>query len=314
MAERERPDPRKRIIRRATLIGMGLNLMLAVAKLIVGVLAHSQAVVADGFHSLSDLTTDLGLLIGLHYWSKPRDQDHPYGHGRIELLVTTGIGLLLFGVATGIVIEAIDSLSNIQGGTSPAPLAFWTTVAAIFAKEGLYRYTRNVGRATKSSALLANAWHHRTDALSSIPAAVSVLLGMINPSWIFVDAVGAAAVSLLIFQAAFKIMKPALGHLIDAGAPLTMCDELQQTALGVKGVETAHALRTRYLGATLAVDLHITVDPQLSVCRGHAISQRVEEALREDFETVTDVIVHIEPFCDDCRYGETLLRAGRETR
>jgi len=284
-------------VRRVTGIGLAVNLILSALKFVGGVVGSSQAVVADAVHSLSDSVTDVAILVGVRYWSKPPDAEHPHGHRRIETLITTVIGVLLAGVALGLVFNAIVTLRDRHGGP-PGWIAFAAAVISIVSKEILYRWTVRTGRRIKSTAVIANAWHHRSDGLSSIPVAAAVAGAALSPTWSFLDHVGALLVSLFILQASWRIAKPALGQLIDTGASDEERDEIEAIALAVDGVKLVHAIRTRYIGSGVQVDLHVKVDADMTVREGHDISELVKQRLITDGPEVVDVVVHLEPYAD----------------
>lgn len=284
-------------VRYAGWVGVVGNLLLATVKLMAGIVGHSHAVVADAVHSVSDLVTDFAVIAGVHFWSKPADDEHPHGHQRIETLVTVAIGLLLALIAVGIGWDAI--VAGHRGSTvQPTVVALAAALLSIATKEWLYRWTAVVGRRARSTALVANAWHHRSDALSSIPAAAAVGVSLLDPRFAFVDRIGAVAVCLFILYAAWRITAPALAQLIDTAAPAEERAALERLARSVEGVRDAHALRTRYVGSSLAVDLHVVVDPALSVEEGHAIGEAVKRALIADGGGVEDVLVKVEPDID----------------
>ena len=282
--------------RRVTWAGLAVNAVLFAAKLAAGLMADSQALVADAVHSLSDGITDVAVLVGAGFWSRPPDPDHPYGHRRIETIVTIIVGAVLGGVGIGIVYDALITLRNHVGPTSqPGLAALAVALVSVFVKEALFRWTFAVGRRIKSSALKANAWHHRSDALSSVPAVIAVGIAALFPSWSLVDHVGAIVVSMFILQAAWKISWPALRELVDAGAPEAVCREIYAIACSVDGVRDAHNLRTRYVGARLQLDLHVLIDGAISVRRGHDIAEAVSRRIVERGPDVVDVVVHVEP-------------------
>jgi cation diffusion facilitator family transporter len=282
-------------IQRVTWAGLIVNLLLSAAKCVAGLVGGSQAVFADGIHSLSDLTTDAAILLGVRYWTKPADSDHPHGHQRIENLVTFGIALILAAVGTGLLWNAVATLHR-RHATSPGWIAFAAAMVSIVAKEALYHWTLSVGRRIRSMPLVANAWHHRSDALSSIPVALAVAGAAIEPSWAFLDHVGAVVVSFFIYQAAFRIAKPAFDKLIDTAAPPEQLARIRAAALETEGVRGVHAIRTRYSGgSTLIVDLHIMVAADMTVREGHGISGAVKARLLAGEAEVMDVLVHIEP-------------------
>ncbi len=297
-------------VRYAGWVGLIVNLMLAAVKMAAGILGHSHAVVADAVHSLSDLVTDFAVIAGVHFWSKPADEDHPHGHHRIETMVTVVIGLFLGLVAVGLAWDAIMG-PDVVNGPTPSWLALVAALVSIVVKEALYRWTARVGERVSSPALVANAWHHRSDALSSLPAAIAVAVAVVNPRLAIVDRIGAVAVCLFILYAAWKIVMPALAQLIDTAAPPDLRDQLEELAQSVSGVKDAHALRTRYAGPNLAVDLHVAVDPGLSVEEGHAIGEAVRKKLISQVDQVHDVLVKIEP--DNGLPGGASTTADRDT-
>ena len=278
-------------------IGLFTNLALAAIKMTAGVLGHSHAVVADAIHSLSDVATDVALLAGVRFWSKPADERHPHGHQRIETLVTVLIGVSLGAVALGLMWDAVVG-GHSRAILTPTPVALAAALLSIVVKEALFRWTAAEGRKVDSPALIANAWHHRSDSLSSVPAAASVAVAVVVPALAFVDRIGALVVCVFILFAAKRILAPALSELIDTGAPREDRRRLRQLALGVEGVQDAHEIRTRYVGPNLAVDLHVEVDAGLSVEEGHAIGEAVRQRLLDDGPKVADVLVHVEPHGD----------------
>lgn len=283
-------------IQNVTIIGMVLNIFLSVLKFVGGTIGGSQAVVADAVHSLSDMTTDVMILVGVRYWSRPADTTHPHGHRRLEMMVAMGIGIALAIVATGILLNAISTMHE-QHDRSPGWIAFWAALVSIVSKEFLYQWTVRVGRRIKSTSLIANAWHHRSDALSSIPVALAVFVAAIHPTWAFLDLVGAVVVSLFIYHASFKIVHPAFEKLIDRGAPQEDIHRIYKIALDTSGVKLVHNIRTRYIsGSSLAVDLHIKVDKDINVKDGHDISEKVKERLLREGPEILDVVIHLEPY------------------
>lgn len=283
-------------IRRAAWVGFVANFTLSALKLAAGIFGHSAAVIADAVHSITDLVTDLALILGVKFWSAPADERHPHGHGRIETLVTVGIGLSLGIVGLSLGWDAVTGISVGHTRTEgPSGIALGAALISIIFKEWLYRWTLAIGWKENSQALVANAWHHRSDALSSMPAAIAVCITMFKPNWLFVDDIGAIVVCHFILVAAWHIVKPALAQLIDEGAPEDQRAEIEKLALAVDGVRDAHALRTRFVGAELAVDLHVEVDPSLSVGDGYAIAEAVRLQLLENGPRVGDVLVQIEP-------------------
>ena len=295
------PENQVREVRRVTWWGMIVNLVLSAGKILAGIFGNSQAVLADGVHSLSDCSTDIAVIVGVRYWTAPPDADHPHGHRRIETLVSLLIGLLLAGAAVGLGYEALGSIRARQ--SPPGAVALAAALASLASKELLYRWTVSVGRRIKSSAVTANAWHHRSDALSSFPAAAAVAGAMVFPDWYFLDHIGALVVMVLILQAAGRIILPALRELADAGAPPDLRDLIERTARETPGVRHVHRLRTRSLGFGLQVDMHVHVDPGLTVKAGHDISENVKSRLFGLDHDIVDVITHMEP-CEHEREEE----------
>lgn len=280
--------------RRVTLVGMGVNFVLSGIKFTLGYLGGSQAVIADAVHSLSDMATDVAILLGLKYWSAPADDNHPYGHRRIETMITVFIGTALGLVGVGLGYHAIATMRDPYHGT-PTSVAMVGSLLSIFSKEGLYRWTVAVGRRIKSPSLIANAWHHRSDALSSIPAVAAVAVAVMAPRWAFVDHVGAIIIALFIIKVSWDIIAPALVELADGGVSTQKRLEIRSLAESVDGVRQVHALRTRKLGSGTHVDLHLLVDGDKTIREGHEIAAIVKHALLTRGPDVIDVLIHVEP-------------------
>jgi cation diffusion facilitator family transporter len=285
---------REKIVRKVTWVGLWLNLFLAAIKFIAGIYGRSQALVADAIHSLTDLTTDIAVIAGSHYWSRPPDENHPYGHRRLETLVTVFIGVVLIAAGIGIGWKAISALQE-KHSAPPGWIAVFAALASIVFKESIYRWTAVTGRRAKSPALVANAWHHRTDALSSIPVLIAVAGARVFPSWSFLDHLGAAVVSIFILHASIKIIWPGLGELIDVGAPTDTCKKIRDIALKNDGVLQVHDIRTRFISSSIQVDLHIVVDGLITVREGHDIADDVKARIMDKIPEVLDVIVHVDP-------------------
>ncbi|MDO9515703.1 MAG: cation diffusion facilitator family transporter [Syntrophales bacterium] len=281
-------------IKRVTWVGLFLNVALAALKFIVGFVGASQAVIADAVHSLSDMATDFSVILGVRYWTAPPDEDHPYGHRKIETIITVLIGAALLFVALGLGYTALTKISEVHIRQT-AWIAIVGPALSIILKEILYRWTVIVGTRVKSTAVIANAWHHRSDAFSSVPAVIAVAASAMNPNWAFVDHVGALIISVFILKVSWDIMSPALAELSDRGASLKDRSQIEKIAMGVDGVKDVHAIRTRKCGESLYVDLHVLVAPEISVRIGHNISEEVKEALLKDGPRVLDVIAHLEP-------------------
>ena len=280
-------------IRRVTIVGAVLNVLLALGKLAGGLLASSQALVADAIHSLSDLFTDAAIIVGVKYWVMPADKEHPYGHGKIEGAVTALIGVAVAVVAVEI---AWDGIKTLAWGEPKVPglAAFFVALASVVVKEALYRWTHIVAKRRNSPATEANAWHHRSDAISSLPVAAAVAVAHFFPSLRWFDSVGAVLVGGFILHVAWRIVKPAFEGLTDAN-----CDEasgdIERIARAVPGVRGVHHVRTRRYGGTIQTDLHVQVDSHLSLIDGHAIGHAVKAAVLVAGIGVTDATIHVEP-------------------
>lgn len=302
-------------VKHVTWVGVFVNVGLAIVKFAGGILAKSNVLMADAVHTLSDLATDMAILIGVRFWSAPPDASHPHGHRKIETLVTLAIGIALALVGIGLGYEAISVLSDaILHGKTPASKTAalnWTTLAAmlvalvsIVSKEFLYRWTAGKGKAIGSSALVANAWHHRSDAVSSIPPLVTLGLEFVGSRfgyqlW-FLDPIGTVCVCIMLLQAAWEVMEPTFASLLDASADRRLCSDIRKTVLGTDGVIDTHRIRTRVICANaVEVDLHVLVDKALSVERGHAIATSVMDRLLAldalEGPKIVDVLVHVEP-------------------
>ncbi|KPA19351.1 Cation efflux protein [Candidatus Magnetomorum sp. HK-1] len=281
-------------IRKITFIGFLINILLSALKIIAGIYGKSQAVLADGIHSLSDTTTDIAVILGSYFWSKPPDSDHPYGHQRIETIVSIFIGIVLLAAGAGIGLDAIFNLHE-KKSYPTGWIALVATISSILCKESLYQWTMRTGKKIKSISLTANAWHHRLDAISSIPVLIAVFVSIYWPAWVFIDSVGAIFVSFLIGYAALEIIFKGLKELIDAGAPHELCEKIKTLAVENKAVHQVHAIRTRYVGSSLQVDLHAVVDGDMTVYEGHQVAEDIENRILNDGPDVVDVVVHIEP-------------------
>ena len=293
---------REPYVRRVTWVGLLTNIFLASIKFAAGYFGRSQALIADAIHSLTDSTTDIAVIAGSHYWSRPPDESHPYGHRRMETLVTVFIGLMLAAAGIGIGWEAVSTLHQ-KHSSPPGWIALGAALLSIITKEILYRWTAAAGNKIKSPALAANAWHHRTDAISSLPVVIAVGGALLFPSWSFLDHVGAAVVSIFILHAAMKIIWPGISELIDAGAP----DGIQRKITGIagrsEGVQDVHKVKTRYISSSIQVEMHIVVDGSMSVRDGHQIA--VKNGVIDGVPEVLDVVVHVDPSEDGSYNGDS---------
>ncbi len=278
-------------------IGLLTDLALSGVKITIGLAFASRTLLADGLHSSSDLVTDVAVLAGIGASRKPADEDHPYGHRRVSTLVAMFVGATLLGAAAYIIYSALMSL---QETASPEVRAFWPLVVAaagIPAKELLFRITCAAGHREDDSSLIANAWHHRTDAFSSIAAVVGlagVLAG--GSQWAFLDAVTATVLGSFLILMALRILKDAAAELIDQAPGELVHQKMRQTVLATPGVRDLHALRARKSGGKIVADVHVLVDPLLTVHEGHEIATKVRRRIFQEDPDVIEVIVHIEPY------------------
>ncbi len=283
--------------RRVTLVGAVINLFLAISKVLVGVIGSSQALIADGLHSLSDLASDLMVLVAAKYGSHEADVDHPYGHARFETAATMGLGLMLLIVAGGITLDAIGRLFSPEFLMQPGPLALSAAVFSILSKEALYHYTMQVARRVSSNLLRANAWHHRSDAISSIVVLVGIAGTMAGLQYL--DSIGAIVVALMVAKIGWDLGWEGLSELVDTGLNSRELDAINRTIESVNGVKSHHMLRTRRMGEDVLVEVHIVVGSQVTVSEGHQISDKVQMKLKEAHTNVTEVMVHIDPEDDE---------------
>ena len=290
---------RSKEICRVTLWGGAMNALLVAFKFVAGIMGHSAAMVADAVHSLSDFVTDIIVMAFVHISGKPKDSSHDYGHGKFETLAMTFIGLALLMVAIGIVYEGLLKITAWAGGEhleAPGLLAFWAALFSIVIKEGTFRYTIVKAKELDSQALEANAWHHRSDALSSIGTALgiggAIFLGQ---KWAVLDPAASVIVGLFIVKVAFELLRSGFGDLMEQSLPEDVEQEILQLAGSVPGVVEPHDLRTRRIGNHYAIELHILMDGNIPLCEAHDRASQVEELLRKQYGEETHVVVHVEP-------------------
>ncbi len=284
-------------IRRVTVVGAWINAGIAVLKLVMGYLARSQALIADGLHSLSDLLSDFLLLYAARHATKGADEEHPYGHRRIETLFSVAQGLILGGFAVGIAADAAHRLLTPDLLLKPSAAALVAALISLAAKEWLYHYTVRAARRLRSGMLQGNAWDHRSDAISSVIVLIGVggtLAGVTS-----LDALAAIAVAAFILKISWTLIWESVRELIDTGLEHERVEAIRGVIRSVSGVKALHMLRTRRMGGEALVDVHLLVDPRLSVSEGHQISETVREHLVREIDEVSDVMVHIDPEDDE---------------
>ncbi len=293
----QQADSRYREVVKVTLIGSVVDLLLGIAKIFVGVVGGSQALIADGIHSLSDLATDFLVLYAIKHASRDADEEHPYGHARIETVATVALGVALIVVALGIAYDAISRFDEPQRLLHPGWLALSVATVSIFAKEAIYHYTMVVAKKYRSNMLLANAWHSRSDAISSVIVVVGILGSMAG--YDYLDALAATGVALMIAKIGWGLAWNSLRELIDTGLDAEKVRTISAAIRAVNGVSDMHMLRTRQMGGDALVEVHLQVDSRLSVSEGHQIGETVRGKLMNEFEHVSDVTVHIDPENDE---------------
>ena len=286
-------------IAKVTLKGSIVNLLLVCVKVAAGVAGHSAAMVSDAVHSLSDLLTDFVVLAFVRVSGRPKDASHDYGHGKFETMASLLIGIFLAAAAIGIVVSGAVKLSSwLQGEDIPAPgrMALWAALLSIAAKELLFRYTDAQGRKLDSPALRANAWHHRSDALSSIGAAIGIAGALLlGDRWTVLDPLASIVIGAMLVKVAWDMLGPSFGELTDSSLPADMEQEMVDIIRGVPGVEDPHNLRTRRIGNRIAAEVHIRLDGALPLSEAHEKASEVERRFKDRFGAQSHIIVHMEP-------------------
>ncbi len=291
---------RKRAITRVTLLGSLVNFALLVFKFAAGILGHSAAMIADAVHSLSDFATDLVVLVFIRISSKPQDDTHKYGHGKYETLATAIIGLVLFGVGAQLLWNGGDRIVGVlfrgERIGDPGMIALVAAIVSILSKECLYHYTLRVGRREKSKSVVANAWHHRSDAFSSIGTALGIGGAIsLGDRWNVLDPLAAVVVSVFIMKVAVELLLPAVNELLEKSLPPGQERRILEIVSAVPGISGTHRLRTRGLGHGCAVDVHVRVEASMPVTQAHEITREIERRLREEFGEPIYICIHVEP-------------------
>jgi len=288
-------------VRKVTLIGSAVDFLLGITKILVGWVAHSQALIADGIHSLSDLATDFIVLYAAKHAHKEADEDHPYGHGRIETLATVGLGVTLIIIAGGIAYDAVLRLNDPGKLLQPGLLALVVAAVSVVAKEWIYHYTIKVARYLRSDMLMANAWHSRSDAITSVVVVIGIAGAMLE--YPYLDAVAAVAVAVMIAKIGVDLVRTSSKELIDTALEPQEIDTIRGHIFSVSGVRAMHMLRSRKSAGDAFIDVHIQVDPRLSVSDGHQVGETVRRQLMDKVDIVSDVTVHIDPENDESGFS-----------
>ena len=286
-------------ITKVTFAGSIVNLLLVCVKAVAGIVGHSAAMISDAVHSLSDFITDIVVLIFVRISAQPQDEGHDYGHGKFETLATLLIGLALAAAAIGIVVGGATKLAHwLQGEPlqSPGKIALWAALISIAVKEILFQYTRIKGRKLQSKALEANAWHHRSDALSSIGAAIGIGGAiLLRPRWAVLDPLASIVVGAMLVKVAWDLLGPSFGELTDSSLPAETEQEMLEIIKAVPGVQDPHNLRTRRIGNRIAAEVHIRLDGSQTLKDAHDKATEVESRFKARFGSQSHIIVHMEP-------------------
>ena len=299
----EKIESANRPIRIVTYAGIAINIALAAVKLFVGLAASSMALVADGIHSLSDMVTDIAVLLGVHFGSREPDLEHPYGHGRLETFAAGFVALALLVVGGGMIQRASMAIVAVRSGQVQVPQlsqsVLWVALLSIVAKEALYRMRKLVAVRTHSAVLYANAWHHRSDALSSI----AVVIGFVSIrfGYIYGDQIAAIAVGLMIILVGVKVISQCLEELLERAVDAGTIEQIKRIIASERRIRQWHKLRTRSVGREIFLDLHILVDPQLSITDAHEIAEALEQEMHTQIVRPVNITIHIEPDSPDRR-------------
>ena len=282
-----------------TIMGSIVNAILVIGKFVAGIWGHSSAMVADAVHSLSDFLTDIVLLLLVRLSGKPADNDHDYGHGKYETIATSIIGMVLFGVGAMLAWNGMVKIIHfLQGepGQSPEKIAFFAAIVSIVLKEMIYRVTKRIALEVNSQALEANAWHHRSDAFSSIGTGLGIGIAiLLGDKWAVLDAVAAIVVSFMIVITAIRLLRQASGELLEESLPKETEDRIEELVYRDHDVSDIHRLHTRRIGSIIAIELHLRLPGNISLEESHRHATIIEHTLKEEFGQGTHIMLHIEP-------------------
>ena len=300
MGNSEKLYKREKEILKVTWIGSIANFLLLTFKFAAGFLGHSSAMIADAVHSLSDFVTDIIVIVFVRISGKPEDESHRYGHGKYETLATAIIGIILFVAGVGILIDGATSIAKVMDGQSlqtPAPLALVAAAVSIVIKEVLYRYTAHKGKALNSKAVIANAWHHRSDAFSSIATFTGICAAIcLGEKWSVLDPIAAVAVSAMIIKTAIALVTPCVDELLERSLPPETEEKICNIILSFPMVASPHHLRTRRIGNHIAIEVHIRMDGTTPLAEAHSVACEIEKKIKEEFGSETHIGIHLEPF------------------
>jgi len=300
MAEIQAIDPQtsfQKLKARASYVGAAINICQATIKIVFGILGQSAALVADGIHSLSDLLSDLLVITAVKLGSRKADREHPYGHRRFETIATSILGISLIGIAGAITWSVMQRIAHPESLPVPNTLSLAIAAVSILLNEWLYHYTRRIAKTTRSKLLLANAWHQRSDAISSLVVLFGIVAVM--QGYPLADAIAAIVVALMVAKIGWGLIIESIKELVDTSLPATLVTEIRAAIMAVDGVKGIHLLRTRQMGEDAFIDAHIVVDPRITVSEGHCIGDTVRDQLVKRFDDVIDVLVHVDPEDDE---------------
>jgi cation diffusion facilitator family transporter len=290
----------KKLKAKASYVGAAVNVLQATIKISFGILGQSAALIADGIHSLSDLLSDLLVIIAVRLGSREADHEHPYGHRRFETIATVLLGVSLIAIGGGISWSVIDRMTHSTSLPTPNPLGLAIAAVSIIINEWLYHYTKAIAKKTRSKLLMANAWHQRSDAISSVVVLFGI--GAVMLGYPLADAIAAIIVALMVVKIGLNLVINSIKELVDTSLPLKLLNEIRNTIMSIDGVEGIHLLRSRQMGEDALIDAHIIVDPRITVSEGHTISDIVRDELISCFDDVIDVLVHVDPEDDEALY------------
>ncbi|MDE6495133.1 MAG: cation diffusion facilitator family transporter [Duncaniella sp.] len=292
-------DSREKEIYRVTLVGSAVNALLIIVKFVAGIAGRSSAMIADAIHSLSDFATDIVVLVFVRLAGRPKDSNHTYGHGKFETLATLIIGVALAAVGAGVLINGINLvIDSVNGRELPRPtmLALAVAVLSILLKEGTYRYTVSKGKRLESQSVVANAWHHRSDAVSSIGTLIGIAGAMfLGEKWRILDPLAAIVVSFFIIKVGWAISRPCIDELLEKSLPKETVGEIARIITSVDGICELHNLRTRRIGNNIAIEAHVRMDGDMTLKEAHALATEAEKRLKGRFGQSTHIGLHMEP-------------------
>ena len=297
---------------RASYVGAAVNVLQTLIKIGFGILGQSAALIADGIHSLSDLLSDLLVIIAVRLGSRKADYEHPYGHRRFETIATVILGVSLITIGGLISWSVMNRMAHPENLPVPNVMGLGIAAVSILVNEWLYHYTKRIAKKTRSKLLMANAWHQRSDAISSLVVLFGI--GAVMLGYPLADAIAAIVVALMVAKIGLNLVLDSIKELVDTSLPPKVIAEIRATIMGIDGVEGIHLLRSRQMGEDALIDAHIVVDPRITVSEGHTISDTVRDELVSRFDDVMDVLVHVDPENDEALFEQSKPLARRDVQ